>query len=336
MTARVLIALVVAITGCSKKSRPVHEDAGAGSSVRTPASPSRSGGSGAKDRARSTIDRAAVDRAVAAENDRRCVAGNLEACRTLGIFYQSGIGVAADRSRAAALFAQACNGGNLSACNHLALALAEGMGIARDVPKAAEVFQKACDGGNPLACSNLGVMLRDGHGVPAELARADALLDKACTMGVPSACTHAGNLDATLVEKEGAPRKKKMLGHFTRGCEAGDAVACRQIGVLYLDGFALPRSASAAAVWLKKACDGDDAIACRVLGLLHRDGAGVARDPDRSATLLRRACDRKDDAACKLIGAAGAKPAPPGGDAGVPDAGASAPGSRGSDSRLPE
>ena len=89
-------------------------------------------------------------------------------------------------------------------------------------------------------------------------------------------------------------------------CDGGDAVSCRKIGVLYLEGFGLPKSAGAAAVWLKKACDAEDAIGCRVLGLLHRDGAGVERDPARSAQLLRRACERKDEEACKLASGASA------------------------------
>lgn len=310
MGLRIWVALAIAAVlgaGCSKKRRAADDAGiaatGSGSAFRTP-----DGG----------IDRAAI----AAELDRRCVAGELESCRNLAILYQSGAGVTADPRRAAALFAQACNGGNLSSCNHLALALSEGMGIAADAPKAAELYQKACDGGYALACRNLGMMLRDGHGIPVDLARAGELLDRACTANAPFACTNAGNLDATLVAKEGAPRRKKMLDHFTRGCEAGDPTSCRQVGVLYLDGFALPKSHAAAAVWLKKACDRDDAIACRVLGLLHRDGAGVPRDPALSARLLTRACERKDDEACKLGGGAAGSAAGPGSAAPAVDAGA--------------
>jgi TPR repeat protein len=167
------------------------------------------------------------------------------------------------------------------------------------------VFQKSCDGGNALACRNLGLMLRDGHGVPADVGRADALLHKACEAGAPFACTNAGDLDTSLIEKEGAPRKQRMLDHYSRGCGQGEAAACRQLGARHLEGTGLPRSPRAAAAWLKKACDGDDAIGCRVLGLLHRDGVGVDRDEARGAQLLRRACERKDDEACKLIGRGG-------------------------------
>jgi TPR repeat protein len=110
--------------GCRKKPpSPAPEDAGVGSAFRL-----ADGG----------VDRPAI----AAELDRQCVGGNLEACRNLGILYQSGTGVAANPARAAALFAQACNGNNLAACNHLALALSEGMGIARDAPEAARCSRR--------------------------------------------------------------------------------------------------------------------------------------------------------------------------------------------------
>ena len=46
---------------------------------------------------------------------------------------------------------------------------------------------------------------------------------------------------------------------------------------------------------------GDDALACRVLGAMTMEGLGVARDPKRGAELLQRACDRKDDEGCRAL-----------------------------------
>ena len=255
---------------------------------------------------------------VAGKLDKRCVGGDMEACRNLGVMYAEGVGVSANAVRATALFAQACDGKNLSACNHLALALSEGMGVERNPARAVEVYQQACDGGFTLACRNLGLMLRDGRGVPADLQRADKLLDLACKGKVPFACTNAGDLDAMIAAKapNAAPHWKSAIAHYKQGCETGDPTGCRQIGIAYLEARGLPRSTAAASVWFERACVADDPIACRVLGAMLIDGVGVPRDYKRGQELLTHACDRKDDEACRLMTIAAH---PEAGDGGVPN-----------------
>ena len=301
-----LVAMVAIGIGCSSKpdKAPPPEDA-----------PSGDGG----------LDPVEV----AGRYDRKCVAGDLEACRNLGVMYAEGMGVSPDPRRATALFNQACTGGNLPACNHLALAYAEGMGVERQPAKAAEVYQRACDGGYKLACRNLGLMLRDGRGVTVDLARAELLLDKACKGGVPFACTNAGDLDALRAIKGGPPRYKEMIAHYKQGCEAGDPTACRQIGVAYLDGKGVQRSVSTAAVWLERACMPDDPVACRLLGVMKLQGVGMARDVERGRQLLVRACDAKDDEACRMVKATPEAPKPAD-DAGVPRDVGDTPGDAGS------
>ena len=71
---------------------------------------------------------------------------------------------------------------------------------------------------------------------------------------------------------------KAAIAHYQQGCDAGDPTGCRQIGIAYLEARGLPRSATAAAVWLERACVGDDAIGCRVLGAMLVDGVGLQRD----------------------------------------------------------
>jgi TPR repeat protein len=260
--------------------------------------------------------------------DRKCNGGDLEACRSLAVMYAEGTGVSPDPPRATALFRQACNGGNLPACNHLALALAEGMGVERQPQNAVEVYQRACDGGYKLACRNLGLMLRDGRGIAADPVRAEALLDKACKGGVPLACTAAGDLDALRAVKGGAARYKEMIAHYKQGCEAGDPTACRQLGIAYLEGKGIPKSASAAAVWLERACMPDDPVACRLLGVMRLQGA--ARDVERGRQLLARACDAKDDEACRMLRAADSAAADDAGVVGDGGAAANAPDARSS------
>jgi TPR repeat protein len=270
-------AIVVAIAclhiGCKKSAKPVPQDGP------------------------ETVDPAEL----AGTLDKKCVAGDLEACRQLGVIYQEGTGVSPDLRRATALFGQACTGNNLSACNNLGMNLAEGIGVDKNPTRATEVYARACDGGMKLACRNLGLMYRDGRGVPADFAKADQLLDKACKANVPFACKNAGDLDAMMSTKGPTPKWKQAINHYKLGCDSGDPTACRQIGVMYLEGKGLPKSSTAAAVWLERACLPDDPIACRVLGQMVLQGVGVARDADRGKQLLTRACDAKDDEACRIL-----------------------------------
>jgi TPR repeat protein len=250
----------------------------------------------------------------AAAYDKQCVAGDLEACRQLGTAYLEGKGVSPDLPRATALFTRACDGGNMAACNALGLQYIEGLGIQKNPQRAVEMYQKACNGGFKPACRNLGVALRDGRGVPADPVAATVWLDRACKGGVPFACTNAGDLDAVLAAKLGPSRMKQAMGHYKQGCEAGDPTACRQLGLVYLDGRGVPKSATAAAVWLQRACLPDEPLACRLLGALLLQGApGLARDVERGKQLLTRACEAKDEEACRLLQSASEPPA----DAGV-------------------
>jgi TPR repeat protein len=332
--------VVVALLACGGKKQKVYEDAGVGSSV--VGSGGSGGGSGSS-------GNGSGSKQVAAAFDKKCLAGDLEACRNLGVMYSEGVGVPKDARRGAALYAQACNGNLLAGCNHLALLLAEGLGIAKDLPKAVELYQKACDGGYGLACRNLGLLFRDGRGVDKDLSRAETLLDKACNARAPFGCTNAGDLDrqvaASLPEKERVLRYKQMIAHYQEGCNADDRTACRNIGIAYLEGTGLPKTPSAASVWLERGCAlksdrsqglgtppplpakpaglppdqahaaAGDPIACRVLGMMKLGGVGVARDVEAGKQALKRACDKRDDEACKaLANVTGVKP---GGDAGV-------------------
>jgi TPR repeat protein len=263
--------------------------------------------SGCRGKVRLADDAAQLDGGIdpaeqAATYDKQCVAGDLESCRQLGTAYLEGKGVSQDLPRAHALFVQACNGGNMAACSALALEYLEGIGSEKNSQLAVLNYQKACDGGFRPACRNLGLVLRDGRGVPADPVRASLLLDKACQGGVPFACTNAGDLDVVLAVKLGPARMKQAIGHYKHGCETGDPTACRQLGLVYLEGKGMPKSPTAAAVWLQRACLPDEPVACRLLGALLVQGApGVARDLERGKQLLARACEAKDEEACKLL-----------------------------------
>jgi hypothetical protein len=86
---------------------------------------------------------------------RACEGGEVSACKSLGLLWDTGAGGAVDRARAAALYERACNGGEIDACNNLANLCMGGDGVPRDIPRAITLYDRACaGGGSPRACEN--------------------------------------------------------------------------------------------------------------------------------------------------------------------------------------
>jgi TPR repeat protein len=85
--------------------------------------------------------------------------------------FDSGNGVAKDKSRALALTARGCELAEPVACYSLAIATERS-----DATRAAALFRRACDGGTPFACRDLAQRIRKGTIAPldaAELGRLD-------------------------------------------------------------------------------------------------------------------------------------------------------------------
>ncbi len=144
-------------------------------------------------------------------------------CFNLAVSYERGIGLPADRSeaarlyalacerslahgcysighieldsddprgkeRAAAHFRQACEGSVAGACNDLGVMHADGIGVARDLNRAIEYFEKGCAGGALAACANLGKRYLSGEGVAKDPAKGRELIHRACAGGFTAAC----------------------------------------------------------------------------------------------------------------------------------------------------
>ncbi len=83
----------------------------------------------------------------------------------LGILYATGDGVAQDDAQAVDWFRRAANQGNVTAQYNLGLLIAKGAGIASDLPQAIEWFRKAAEQNFAVAQYKLGVAYENGEGV---------------------------------------------------------------------------------------------------------------------------------------------------------------------------
>lgn len=149
---------------------------------------------------------------------------------------------------------------------------------------------------------------REGtSGLAAAVGLALALLGGACAAKSPAkddpeVCAPF-DLSTQIVGCGADPGKAVVAcGHR---CDAGDARACTQLGLLHERACGVPESAQSVAEAVKlyrKACEADDRDGCNLLAGMYRKGKGVEQDVDRAVQLYRAGCDAANDMACHNLG----------------------------------
>lgn len=193
--------------------------------------------------------------------DQACAAGVSMACTDGGYLYERGLGTMKDLARAAELYRRGCEGSpcepsNLRGCVNLGDAYRDGLGVPKDPARAAELFREACErkvgedeeSARVRACVLLGAFELDGLGV-------------------------AQNVESGLARS-------------VDGCTRGDAVGCFNVAQVYASRNDYRRASELYA----KSCEAGDAEACYELGVLYDEAKGVPYDPVRRSDLFRRAC----------------------------------------------
>ncbi|HEX6100563.1 MAG TPA: PDZ domain-containing protein [Thermoanaerobaculia bacterium] len=202
--------------------------------------------------------------------DKACAAGVSMACTDGGYLYERGLGTMKDAARAAEMYRRGCEG-------------------------------SPCEPSNLRGCVNLGDAYRDGIGVPKDPARAAGIFRDACARQTTESNDEKARLRACVllgafeIEGLGVPRNVESgLARSLDGCTRGDAIGCFNVAIHHASREDYPRAAG----FYSKSCEAGDAEACYELGVLYDDAKGVPYDPARSATLFRRACTAGFARAC--------------------------------------
>jgi hypothetical protein len=93
----------------------------------------------------------------------------------------------------------------------------------------------------------------------------------------------------------------RLVKHFERRCDAGEADACFTLAQRLQKGDGVPADPSRAAAVFDKLCQAQRADACADLAVLYERGEGVTKDPARAAALLKQACGMGEMYACDLM-----------------------------------
>ena len=203
---------------------------------------------------------------MAAESEK----GNADAMLTLGRFYEQGVGIGRNYSKALEWYEKAANAGKPEGFYNMGVCCEIGMGAAADAGKALQNYQRAADMGMALAMYKLSSMFIAGSGTARDAAKGVAQLEKAAGAGMAAAANDLGAiyLSGLLGQKKD---EKKALSMFMQAADLGNLDAIRQVAVMHRDGVGTKADPAAAYRWYliarRGGYAGEDAV--RMIGLLE-------------------------------------------------------------------
>lgn len=103
-------------------------------------------------------------------------------------------------------------------------------------------------------------------------------------------------------ERIGRAQEEPDANAIGHACDGGDIRSCVQLGVLYSNGYGVPKDEQKASALFQKACDRGSTAACSNLGSFYAMGRGVPRNGAKAAALYQRACNAGEPAGCYGLG----------------------------------
>jgi len=196
--------------------------------------------------------------------------GNAGAMLNLGNFYEQGVGIGRNYTKAMTWYEKAAKAGQAEGYYNLGVCYDIGMGATADAAKALQNYQQAADMGMALAMYKLSSIFISGSGTDKDAAKGIAWLEKAINAGVAAAANDLGvvYLTGLLGQKKD---EKKALSLFMKAADLGSLEAVKSIAGMHKNGIGTKADPVAAYRWYYSArrggYTGEDVI--RMLGLLE-------------------------------------------------------------------
>ena len=195
-----------------------------------------------------------------------CTRGDGEACFSLGVMYNRGLGVMEDDSRAAAFYSDACNSGHPGGCRNLSF-MYEGNGLAKDITLAAALHQREltflsqdCAAGDASSCYEAGLAYDVGDTAAQDLPRVAAFYQKACDGGSAKGCYElAGKYESGKGVVKDDFRASDL---YSQACNAGILGGCTRLAAKYQFGVGIGKNLLRARQLWEKACSMGDEFSC--------------------------------------------------------------------------
>ena len=213
----------------------------------------------------------------------------------LGDFYRLGEVVVYDLEQAALWYRRAAKQGHPEAALRLGRLYLAGSGVDIDESAAARWLREAAAFGLAVAQYELAELYRRGRGVERDLKEAMNWYHAAAAQGHVSAVER--------LAANGAGDGVDDPNHHLRvAAEVGDAAAQMRLATLLREGDQMPRDATAALEWYRRAAAQGHARASYNLGMMYHDGDGVEADDVMAAAWFRRAAGLDESDAQYTLG----------------------------------
>ncbi|HPD91148.1 MAG: sel1 repeat family protein [Rhodobacter sp.] len=147
-------------------------------------------------------------------------------------------------------------------------------------------------------CTGFAAMRIEGRGGPGEPQAGFSLLDQQCRSGWPDACLR----QAQLAELWGSAPPEDTAALLRRACDAGQFLACAQLGFRHQTGDGVAQDMAVARDLYRLACAHGEPVGCTNLAEAHRSGLGLPPDMDEALRLFDIGCDGQDSYACTTLG----------------------------------
>lgn len=170
--------------------------------------------------------------------------------------------------------------------------------------KAREMYKRACDVGHPRACESLKRRERPVAADIQDFVEGERSgIEHQCEAGEAVACNDIGlySVRAQLGYHKDLERARAMFG---RACELGLLEGCNNLGYMYEVGDGVAVDLLKARDLFGLSCEGGNVAGCVLLGQVLTDPRSPVADLVRAREVLTKACEQGDMEGCSNLGVA--------------------------------
>jgi TPR repeat protein len=208
-------------------------------------------------------------------------AGDTAAQTLIGVLFETGLGIAQDKAKAAEWYQLAAAKNDPHAAFRLAQLHLLGTGVKQDKKQAADLFEIAARAGNPEAKYNLALLYQEGEGRPYNEEKARALLKEAAELNDPQAQYVLG---LSYLEGPGGFSDPSQGAFWLgRAARRGNTSAQVYYGILRFQGKGVAPDEKEAADWFERAAKAGNPVAMNRLARVYAYGRGREQDPVAAA-----------------------------------------------------
>ncbi len=194
-----------------------------------------------------------------------------------------------------------CNQSDAVDCRELAVIYDNGDGVDVDLKRANALFERACALADAYSCTLLSFRIEEGKLTPGDMDQSLKFARSGCAFGDPHGCFRSGWLIHS--DKRHHDALPEAVSAYQMACDSGLDGACRNLGLMILNGEGTPKDPVRSMALFERACATRTVLdACVNMAWQLEQGLGVERDVARAVGIYEDACGKDNPTACNNLG----------------------------------